>query len=106
MPKGYWIGRVDVADPEAFQKYLDADKKAIVRYGGKVIVLAGKFEAVEGQARARNIVVEFPSYQDALDCYNCPDYQAVLKLRLPPAATSDFIVIEGHDRLPGRSPPD
>jgi uncharacterized protein (DUF1330 family) len=41
-------------------------------------------------------VIEFPSYQAALDCYNSPEYQANIKLRLP-HAVADIIVIEGYD---------
>ncbi len=56
----------------------------------------GTFEAVEGTSRQRNIVLEFPSYTDALDCWHSPEYQEVRKLRTDSAA-SDVIIIEGYD---------
>jgi uncharacterized protein (DUF1330 family) len=51
---------------------------------------------VEGNARSRNVVIEFPDYASALACYNSPEYQQNMKLRLP-HATADIVVVEGYD---------
>lgn len=96
MPKGYWMVRVDVADQEEFKKYATANAEALKKYGARFLVRAGRFENPEGTTRARNTVVEFPSYQAALDCWNSPEYQEALKLRLP-ASTMDLVIIEGCD---------
>jgi uncharacterized protein (DUF1330 family) len=96
MPKGYWIGRVDVHDPEGYQPYTANNPAIFQKFGGKFIVRGGKFEAPEGTPRSRNVVIEFPDYATALACYNSPEYQANIKLRLPHAA-ADIVVIEGYD---------
>lgn len=96
MPKGYWIGRVDVTDPEAYQRYVAANGAAFARYGARFLVRGGRFEAVEGEARARNVVIEFPSYEAALACYHSPEYRAAMKHR-EGAGVADIIVIEGYD---------
>jgi uncharacterized protein (DUF1330 family) len=96
MAKGYWIARVDVADAEQFKKYSDANAAPIARFGGRFLVRGGRFETPEGASRTRNVVVEFPSYQAALDCWHAPDYQAAVQLRLP-VSTVDLIVVEGYD---------
>jgi uncharacterized protein (DUF1330 family) len=96
MTKGYWIVRVDVTDPEAYKAYAAANAAPLNRYGGRFLVRAGKFENPEGGSRSRNAVVEFPSYQAALDCWNSPDYQDAIALRVP-VSTIDLIVIEGYD---------
>jgi uncharacterized protein (DUF1330 family) len=72
MAKGYWVGRVDVSDPEAYQIYVAANALAFSKYGARFLVRGGQFEAVEGSARSRNVVIEFASYQAALDCYRSP----------------------------------
>jgi uncharacterized protein (DUF1330 family) len=51
---------------------------------------------VEGAARARNVVIEFPSYEAALACYRSPEYQRALDFRRE-ASTADLIIIEGYD---------
>ena len=96
MPKGYWIVRVDVTDQEQFKKYAAANGEALKKYGAHFLVRAGRSTTAEGTTRARNTVVEFPSYQAALDCWSSPEYQAAIKLRFP-ASTIDLVIIEGYD---------
>jgi len=96
MAKGYWIGRVDVTDAEAYKRYVAANAKAFAKYGARFLVRGGTFEAVEGKARARNVVIEFPSYDAAIECYRSPEYAEALAIRLD-AGIADILVIEGYD---------
>jgi len=96
MAKGYWIGRVDVHDPETYQNYVKANAAAFSKFGARFLVRGGPFEAVEGTARARNVVIEFPSYEQALACWNSPEYAAA-KAERDGHAIADIIVIEGYD---------
>jgi len=96
MTKGYWIGRVDVSDPEAYKQYVAANAEAFRNFGARFLVRAGQFENPEGASRSRNVVIEFPSYQDALDCWESPEYQAAMQHRIA-ASTIDLVIIEGYD---------
>jgi uncharacterized protein (DUF1330 family) len=96
MNKGYWIARVDVSDPEQYKAYIAANAAAFAKYGARFLVRSGEFEALEGSARNRNVVIEFPSYQAAQDCWNSPEYQRAKSFR-DGAAIADLIVIEGYD---------
>jgi uncharacterized protein (DUF1330 family) len=96
MPKGYWIVRVDIADPEGYKAYTTANAKPFAKYGARFLVRAGRYETVEGTSRARNAVIEFPSYQAALDCWRSAVYQEVMKLRTS-ISTADIVVIEGFE---------
>jgi uncharacterized protein (DUF1330 family) len=62
MQKGYWIVRIDVTDQSHFQAYSVANADALKQHGARFLVRGGRFEVPEGNARARHIVVEFPSY--------------------------------------------
>lgn len=97
MTKGYWVARVDVADLESYKAYVAANGAAFGKYGARFLVRAGRFENPEGSSRTRNVVIEFPSYQAALDCWHSPEYQAAMQLRLPPVSTIDLVIIEGYD---------
>ena len=96
MQKGYWIVRVDVTDQEQYKAYVAANAAPLKRYGARFLARGGRFEVPEGTTRARNVIVEFPSFQAALDCWHSPDYQAAIKLRLP-ASTIDLVIVEGYD---------
>lgn len=98
MAKGYWIARVDVTDPQAYQAYVAANAQPIAEFGGRFLVRGGRHEQLEGSGRSRNVVLEFPSYQAALDCWRSPAYQAAIRLRLP-VSTADVLVVEGYDGL-------
>ena len=96
MAKGYWIGRVDVDDIERYQDYVKANGAAFEAYGARFLIRGGQFETVEGQSRSRNVVIEFPSYQAAIDCYTSDVYQAAKAFR-DPVSVADLIIIEGYD---------
>ena len=96
MAKGYWIGRVDVHDLEAYKTYIAANAAPFARFGARFLVRGGDYQCREGSARSRNVVIEFPSYADAIACYDSPDYQAAKALRLP-AAEGDIVIVEGYD---------
>jgi uncharacterized protein (DUF1330 family) len=96
MAKGYWIGRVDVSNPEGYQPYAANNAAIFKKFGGRFVVRGGQFECPEGSSRTRNVVIEFPDYATALACYRSPEYQANIKVRAP-HSTADIVIIEGYD---------
>jgi len=94
MTKAYWIARVDVRDAERYKDYVATAKPAFERYGAKFIARGGAFTELEGQACARNVIIEFPSMQHAVDCYNSEEYQAAAKIRQE-VADAEMVVVEG-----------
>ncbi len=95
-PKGYWIAQIDVIEPEGYKAYVAALPGAIGKFDARFLVRGGAQEAVEGRARARTAVLEFPNFAAARECYHSPDYQAVKKLRAGKAEV-DLIIVEGYD---------
>lgn len=93
--KGYWIGHVDVTDPEGYKAYMEADMAPFGKFGGRFLVRGGAREVPEGKVRSRAVVLEFPNYDAALACYRSPDYQAAKKLR-DGKAQFDLVVVEGY----------
>lgn len=94
MPKGYIIGHITVRDPEAYKEYVERDTPILEGLGGRFIVRGGQSEIMEGETYARHVVIEFPSYQDAMTAYNDPDYQEVAEIRKR-TAESTILVVEG-----------
>ena len=96
MAKGYWVAHVTVTDPDRYPDYVAANAAAFEKYGAKFLVRGGAFELKEGETRDRHVVVEFDSYEKALECYASPEYAAAKAIR-DGCALSDVIVVEGHD---------
>jgi len=96
MPKGYWIVRADVSDPEQYKKYVEANAAPLARHGARFLVRGGASERLEGGARARNVVVEFASVEAARACYADPGYRRAITFRQK-AAEFDLVIVEGYD---------
>lgn len=81
MP-GYILMHAEVTDPDEYEQFKAAAAKAIEDHGGRYLVRGGLSTSLEGDFGSRVILVEFPSYQDALDFYHSEAYQAAREIRL------------------------
>ena len=96
MAKGYWVVRMDVHNPDIYAKYVKANAEPFARFGARFLMRGGRYEVGEGSTRARNVVIEFPSYEAALACYRDPAYQEAKAIR-DPVSTGDIVIAEGYD---------
>jgi uncharacterized protein (DUF1330 family) len=96
MAKGYWVAHVDVADAEKYEAYKAANAATFAEYGAKFLVRGGQQTVAEGDVRSRTVVLEFPSYAQALACYQSAGYQHAKSLR-DPVSTGDLVIVEGYD---------
>ena len=96
MPKGYWMVRADVKDAEKFKAYVQANVEPFRKHGARFLARAGRTEVVEGRTRSRNTILEFPSFEAALACWNSPGYQAAIVLRKP-YSELDIVIVEGYE---------
>jgi uncharacterized protein (DUF1330 family) len=94
--KAYWIGRVEVTNMDEYKNYVALNGAAFSKYGARFLVRGGSFEVAEGGAKSRNVVIEFPSYEQAVACYHSPEYSAAIAARKN-AAFADLIIINGYD---------
>ena len=96
MPKAYWIAHVTVTDPEPYALYAEGATAAFARFGARVLARGGRVDALEGGARPRNVVIEFPDMATARACYDSPEYQAARAHRLG-AGEAQIVLLEGAD---------
>jgi len=94
MSKAYWIARVDVKDAEAYKAYVTGAADAFKAHGARFLARGGRFTAAEGEARTRNVVIEFPSHQAAIDCYNSAEYQAARAHRIG-FSEGEIVIVDG-----------
>jgi uncharacterized protein (DUF1330 family) len=95
MAKGYWVGVVDVSDPEAYKAYVHENAVAFKKFGARFLVRGGRVSQVEGSLRSRVVVIEFSDYQTALDCYHSSEYAKAKALR-ENVSLADIVVVEGY----------
>ena len=96
MAKGYWVGRIDVHNDDGYKVYAAANPTIFAKFAGRFVIRGGRYENPEGDARSRNVVIEFPDYDAALACYRSPEYQANIKVRQPHSIV-DLVIVEGYD---------
>ena len=78
--KAYWIAVYKgLKNVNNLQSYAEKATIAIKKYNGKFLVRGGKTETLEGTPSPRTVLIEFPSIEDALNCYNSTEYQDAKK---------------------------
>lgn len=94
--KGYWIilGTA-VTDPAAQEEYGRLWRPIAEKYEAKINPAKVPPILKEGRDTSRVIIVEFPSYETALACYEDPDYQAARKIANM-AAQRDLLIIKAE----------
>ena len=95
MP-AYWMARAKVIDPVQYKKYTDRVPEIINRFGGKVLARGGRYQINEGpDAFNRFIVIEFPTLEQGVACFNSPEYQEAAAFRRGGAGIVENVVVEG-----------
>ncbi len=96
MP-AYWVARSRINDPVAYKKYSDRVPEIIARFGGKVLARGGRYRIMEGPGKfQRFVVIEFPSLEKGVACFNSPEYQdAAAFRRRNGAGEVETVMVEG-----------
>ena len=79
--KAYWIATYhDLKNPENIKKYAKKASPVIKKYSGIILARGGKVETIEGNPSPRTVLIQFPNMDNALQCYNSPEYQEAMKI--------------------------
>ena len=81
MP-AYWVARAKINDPVEYKKYTDLVPAIVAKHGGKVLARGGRFQIMEGPEKFhRFVVIEFPSFEQAITCFNSDEYKKAAVFR-------------------------
>ena len=98
MSKGYILSaHRSEADTVKKAAYNLLAKDALEKAGGKIIAMAkinGKLTIYENGIKQNTVLIEFNSYDEAINAYNSTDYQKAL-LALDNGADRDIRIFEG-----------
>ena len=100
MP-AYWLARSKIYDPIEYKRYTDLVPGIIEKFNGKVLARGGQHEHLEGSLYfQRHVVIEFPTFEDALACHRSPEYQEARLFRLNGAGDNELVIVKGSDPTP------
>ncbi|MFG1345429.1 DUF1330 domain-containing protein [Xanthobacter autotrophicus DSM 431] len=94
-PRGYWMGKVDVSDPERYKDYVAATAEPFAEYGAWFLVRGGRHHLLEGRGRSRYVVVAFRDPATARACYFSPAYQRARAIRQE-TSVADICLVSGY----------
>ena len=93
-----WVARSRITDPVEYKKYTDLVPGIIARYGGKVLARGGRFQIMEGPDKFhRFVVIEFPTFEQAVVCFQSDDYQHAASFRRSGAGEVENVIVDGGD---------
>jgi uncharacterized protein (DUF1330 family) len=97
MP-AYWVARSKINDPVEYKKYTDLVPAIIRKHGGKVLARGGRYQIMEGpQKFHRFVVIEFPSLEQGVACFNSPEYQQAAAFRRNGSGEVETVLVESGD---------
>jgi uncharacterized protein (DUF1330 family) len=97
----YWIAHARISDPVLYKKYTDRVPEIIGRYGGKVLARGGRYQIMEGPEEFhRHVVIEFPTLEQAVACFQSPEYQEAAAFRRGGGGVVQNVIVEGGDATP------
>lgn len=97
MTKAYLVGNITVTNPEGYAQYQKDVPQTISDFGGRYLVRGGAATQIEGESQGgRNVVLEFPSREQAEAWYNSDAYQAILPHRKN-NSTGNLILVDGYE---------
>lgn len=95
MP-AYVIVDVDTDRPEEYEEYKRMAQQVVADYGGRYLVRGGRMRIAEGAWKPTRIVIlQFDSYERAIEWWESPDYAPAKALRQK-LANSDLVIVDGY----------
>ena len=97
MP-AYWVARAKITDPVQYKKYTDLVPAILTRHGGKVLARGGRFQIMEGpDTFHRFVVIEFPTMDQAVACFESPEYREASSFRKNGGGIVENVIVESGD---------
>ena len=94
----YWISRCVIHDPVEYKKYTDRVPGIIQKHGGKVLARGGRYQVMEGpEIFKRFVVIEFPSLEAGVNCFQSPEYVEAAAFRRGGAGVVENVIVESGD---------
>ena len=95
MP-AYWCARSRIFDAPKYKRYTDQIPGIMNTHHGKVLARGGRFEILEGpKLFTRFVVIEFPTFEQAVACFESPEYQEASGFRRAGGGVVENVIVDG-----------
>jgi uncharacterized protein (DUF1330 family) len=93
----YWVARSKVNNLTQYKKYTDLVPSILQKFGGRILARGGRFKILEGPERFRRFVlIEFPSLEQAVACYDSPEHlEVAVHRRKEGTSELEIAIVEG-----------
>ena|ERR1700731_4060907 len=101
MP-AYWVARSKINDPAEYKKYTDRLPAIFAKFGARILARGGRYKVMEGPEKFhRFVVIEFPTLEQGIACFNSPEYQEAAAFRRNNGAGEvETVMVEAGDATP------
>ncbi|MBD07576.1 MAG: DUF1330 domain-containing protein [Candidatus Rariloculaceae bacterium] len=97
MP-AYWLARSKIYNAVEYKRYTDLVPEIIGKYNGRVLARGGDHQHMEGSLYyQRHVIIEFPTYEEAVACHQSPEYQDARLFRLNGVGDNELVIVDGGD---------
>ncbi len=97
MP-AYWLARSKIYNAVEYKRYTDLVPEIIGKYNGRVLARGGDHQHMEGSLYyQRHVIIEFPTYEEAVACHKSPEYQDARLFRLNGVGDNELVIVDGGD---------
>ncbi|HEX9465094.1 MAG TPA: DUF1330 domain-containing protein [Alphaproteobacteria bacterium] len=97
MP-AYWCARSRITDAEKYKRYTDRIPEIMRTHHGTVLARGGRFQILEGpKLFTRFVVIEFPTFDEAVGCFHSQAYQDAAAHRLDGGGEVELVIVESGD---------
>src|SRR5262245_4080038 len=92
----YWIAHAHVINPAQYKKYTDPIAEIFKSYDGRILARGGSYRVMEGPEEfERHVVIEFPTMEKAVACFECKEYQDAAAFRRNGGGVVEISIVEG-----------
>ncbi|MDC3266979.1 DUF1330 domain-containing protein [Gammaproteobacteria bacterium] len=97
MP-AYWLARSKIYNAVEYKRYTDLVPEIIGKYNGRVLARGGDHQHMEGSLYyQRHVIIEFPTYEEAVACHQSLEYQDARLFRLNGVGDNELVIVDGGD---------
>jgi uncharacterized protein (DUF1330 family) len=94
----YLVSSYNIHNYETYKNYPPRIAPLIARYGGKALTMEMNPESLQGKAKNRHTIIEFPSEEAIKNMYNDSEYESIIYLRDVSTSDCTMVIVKGFER--------